>query len=109
MQVSPQNLILRDDTFLGVCEALGEDFRINSNFIRVAFALPLLWNPLAVVGAYVGVGIFVLLTRLIAPNPRDIAEPREARVGAGLAAETGVQRPGKGHDNARAHDLAAAA
>jgi phage shock protein PspC (stress-responsive transcriptional regulator) len=68
-----ENLITRDDTFLGVCEALGEDFRFNANWLRLAFGVSLLWNPMAVLGTYVGLGVIVALSRLISPNPRPAA------------------------------------
>lgn len=73
MQVSQGNLLMRDDTFLGVCEALGEDFGINSNLLRIAFAVPLLWNPTIVIGTYLALGILVMLTRLIIRSPRPAA------------------------------------
>ena len=34
------NLLLRNDTILGVCEALGQDFGINPTWLRVAFCRP---------------------------------------------------------------------
>ena len=64
------SLIARDDTFLGVCEGLGEDLRIPSSLLRLGFALALFFNPLAAVLAYLGAGVLVALSRLIAPNPR---------------------------------------
>lgn len=70
MPASRQNMFTRDDTFFGVCEALGEDFRIPSNLLRLVFALAFFWNPVAVTGIYFAIGALVLLTRLIAPGPR---------------------------------------
>ena len=64
------SLIARDDTILGICEALGEDFGFNPLWLRVAFAVTLLINPVAVVATYFACGAVVLLTRMIAPNPR---------------------------------------
>lgn len=64
------NLIARDDTLLGVCEALGEDFGFNPLFLRIAFAVSLLWSPLLSVAVYLGVGLLVLLSRWMAPNAR---------------------------------------
>jgi phage shock protein PspC (stress-responsive transcriptional regulator) len=68
---------MRNDTFLGVCEALGEDFRLNPFFLRVAFAATLLFAPVAVIGTYLGLGALVALSRWMAPNPRTAA-PDEA-------------------------------
>lgn len=67
-QANRTNLILRNDTILGVCEALGQDFGINANWFRVAFCLPVFWNPVAVIAAYFGVGAVVAVTRLAFPN-----------------------------------------
>ena len=41
------NLILRNDTILGVCEAIGQDFGFNPTWLRIAFCLPVFWNPAA--------------------------------------------------------------
>ena len=70
MQNLPENPFTRGDTVLGVCEALGEDFRFNPLLLRVAFAIGLFINPLATIGAYLGLGLVVLLSRLVVPNPR---------------------------------------
>jgi phage shock protein C len=63
-------LPLRDDTFLGVCQAIGEDFGFNPNWLRVPLAVALLWNPLAVFGVYAAAGLVVLASRLLVRNPR---------------------------------------
>ena len=68
--------------------------------------MPLLLNPVAAIALYLGVGALVLLTRLIAPNPRRavLAEP---------AVETGEPQgelalePATNNDNGE--ELAAAA
>lgn len=70
MQGSETNLFMRDDTFLGVCEAIGEDFGFNPLFLRVAFGVSVLWNPVAVLVAYLGLGVIVLASRLLFPNPK---------------------------------------
>jgi|ERR1051325_3536973 phage shock protein PspC (stress-responsive transcriptional regulator) len=86
MQAADQtNLIARDDTLLGVCQALGEDFGFNPLLLRVPLAALLLWNPVAVISTYLGAGAIVLLSRLLAPNPR-AARPAEAA--AEVAPET---------------------
>jgi phage shock protein PspC (stress-responsive transcriptional regulator) len=64
------NVFMRDDTFFGVCEALGEDFGFNSNWLRLVFGVSLLWNPTVVVAAYLGLGVLVAFSRLIVRNPR---------------------------------------
>jgi phage shock protein PspC (stress-responsive transcriptional regulator) len=64
------NLLLRDDTMLGVCQGLGEDFGFNPIWLRMAFGAMLLINPIAVVGTYLGLGLLVATSRLIFPRPR---------------------------------------
>ena len=73
MQTSQPPLWARDHTLLGVCEALGEDFGFNPMFLRIPFAVLLLWNPTIVVAIYFGLGALVLATRWLAPNPRRAA------------------------------------
>lgn len=64
----PTNLMLRNDTILGVCEALGQDFGINPMWLRVAFCVPIYWNPALVVGAYLAIGMLVAATRFAFPD-----------------------------------------
>lgn len=64
------SLFRRDDTFLGVCQALGEDFGFNPIFLRIAFAAPLIFAPVLVVEAYFALGAIVLVSRLLAPRPK---------------------------------------
>lgn len=66
----PTPLPLRDDTILGVCEALGQDFGFNPLWLRVGLSAGLLWNPYAVVGAYFGLGLLVMISRLVFPPVR---------------------------------------
>lgn len=63
------NLFTRNDTFFGVCEAIGQDFGFNPNWLRVAFAVPLLVNPAITFGAYLLLGVIVALSRYVAPRP----------------------------------------
>lgn len=70
------NLILRNDTILGVCEAVGQDFGFHANWLRVPLAAGVLISPVAVLAIYFGLGLAVLLSRLIAPAPRQAAAPR---------------------------------
>ena len=78
MQTSQPPLWARDHTLLGVCEALGEDFGFNPLFLRLPFAVLLLWNPTVVIATYFGLGALVLVTRWLAPNPRRAAAPEPA-------------------------------
>jgi phage shock protein C len=77
MQSYQPAVFWREDTLFGVCEALGEDFRFNPFFLRIALAVGLLWDPLAMISVYLGLAAIVLISRLLAPNPRPAvrAEP----------------------------------
>lgn len=79
------NLVLRNDTILGVCEAIGQDFGFNPNWLRIAFCAPVYWNPAVVVGVYLALGVVVAATRLAfpdrhaqAPAPAALAEVQSA-------------------------------
>ena len=70
MESARTNLFTRNDTLLGICEGIGEDFGFNANYLRVLLAVGLLWNPFAMVGIYLGLGVLVLATRLLVPSRR---------------------------------------
>lgn len=57
-------LPLRNDTLLGVCEAIGQDFGFNPLYLRLAFIAPLFLVPTASIAAYLGLGVIVAATRL---------------------------------------------
>lgn len=57
-------LPLRNDTLLGVCEAIGQDFGFNPLYLRLAFIAPLFLAPAASIAAYLGLGVIVAATRL---------------------------------------------
>lgn len=98
-QDQPQtNVFLRHDTLLGVCQGIGEEFGFNPNFLRVPFAAGILWNPLAIVGMYLGLGVAFALARWIYPKPQAAA----AHLGADHSAHPAA-------DNADADELHVAA
>jgi len=103
MQAAHENVLTRDDTFFGVCEALGQDFGFNPFFLRLALGLTLIWNPLASFAAYAALAIAVAVSRLLAPVPRP------ASAAATAEAPTGETAPAEGNDNADAEMLSAAA
>lgn len=78
MQTRQPSLFARDHTILGVCEGLGEDLGINPVFLRLALCVPLFLNWQATIVGYLAVGVVVLATRLIFPNPRVKAAKAEA-------------------------------
>lgn len=63
-------LPLRSHTILGVCEAVGEDFGFNPIFLRIPFAVGVLWNPLITFAAYFALGAVVLGSRLLFPRAK---------------------------------------
>ena len=86
-------LPLRSQTLLGVCEALGEDFGINANFIRVPLGAIVVFNVWAAVGVYLGLGVIILASRLLFPAAKTAAvtqvaapEPANSQVEARIAA-----------------------
>ena len=86
-QASTTNLLLRNDTILGVCEALGQDFGINPTWLRAAFCVPIFWNPLLVIGAYLALGLVIAGTRFAFPD-------RTAEVPATPSQLVGVETSG---------------
>ena len=70
MQATRFSFITREDTLLGVCAALGEDFGFNPTWLRVVFASLLLWNPTVVLSTYFGLFALVVASRLVFPNAR---------------------------------------
>jgi phage shock protein C len=69
------SLFAREDTFLGICEGLGEDTGLPPLALRLALALTLFWSPMAAIGAYLALGVVVLASRLLFPDRRAAAEP----------------------------------
>jgi phage shock protein C len=75
------NIMLRNDTILGVCEAIGQDVGINPNWLRVAFCVPVFWNPTLVMAAYLALGVIVAATRFAFPDrAAKIAAPAQPSV-----------------------------
>jgi phage shock protein PspC (stress-responsive transcriptional regulator) len=69
-------LPLRSHTILGVCEAIGEDFRFNPVWLRVVLSAMVLWSPMIAIGSYLALGVVVLFSRLVFPKAK--AESRAA-------------------------------
>ncbi|WP_298672815.1 PspC domain-containing protein [uncultured Sphingomonas sp.] len=53
----------------GVCRRLGDDFGFHPNILRVALAIGLVWSIEGVAFAYAAMGVIVLLSRMLAPEP----------------------------------------
>lgn len=76
----------RNDTMLGICEAVGQDLGFNPDWLRIALGIALLFNPLGVVAAYAALGIAVFASRLVAPSkPQRQSVPLAAQVPAAVA------------------------
>lgn len=67
------SLFAREDTMLGVCEGLGEELGVPPTLLRIAFAVGLFWNPLAMIAAYLTFGIALALFRRAFPPCRAAA------------------------------------
>ena len=63
-------LPLRSHTILGVCEAIGEDFGFNPNYLRIPLAASVLYSPMWAAVGYFALGLVVLASRLIFPTPK---------------------------------------
>jgi phage shock protein C len=81
-------LPLRNDTILGVCEAIGRDFGFNPLWLRLAFIAPIFFAPVATVLAYLGLGLVVAATRLLSPN-KAVEAPHLALSNESAKAEAG--------------------
>ena len=85
MQTVQPNPFTRDDTMLGVCQAIGDDLGFNPTILRAAFAIPLVWSPMMAAGIYLALGLAVLVSRLI------VREPRQAKAAIAEVTETAPQ------------------
>ncbi len=63
------------DNLFGVCAAIGEDFGFDPIWLRVGFAVALLFSLEAVLATYAALGLVVLVSRLIAPSRKPAAAP----------------------------------
>ena len=61
-------LPLRAHTILGVCEAIGEDFGFNPNYLRIPLAASVLYSPMWAAIGYFALGVVVLASRLVFPT-----------------------------------------
>lgn len=80
MQATQGNLLTRDDTILGVCQGLGEDLGFNPLWLRIAFAVLVYLNPMGAIAGYFGLGVVVLVSRLLVPNRRRAPTATAAQV-----------------------------
>jgi phage shock protein C len=72
-------LPLRNDTLLGVCEAIGQDFGFNPLWLRLAFIPGMFFSATWTIAAYLGLGAVVAATRYFAPNKPASEQAIEAK------------------------------
>ena len=86
------NLFTRSDTFFGICEGLGEDFRIPANLLRIGLAVLLFFNPAAAFATYGALGVLVLFSRLVVREPK-IPAPHDQPAQVELETEEELRLP----------------
>ncbi len=64
----------RNDTLLGVCAAIGDDFGFDPFWLRLALAFGLLVSLEKVLAAYAVAGVIVFASRKLFPQPRPQAD-----------------------------------
>jgi phage shock protein PspC (stress-responsive transcriptional regulator) len=72
-------LVLRNDTILGVCQGIGEEFGFHANWLRVPLAGMVLISPISAFGIYFALGFALLVARLVYPRRVVAAETRDER------------------------------
>lgn len=83
---------MRDDTFLGVFQTIGDGLHIPSNLLRLAVAPMLVWSPLTTFVLYLLAGIVVALLHWIVPGaPRAADAPEAEPAGSADAADAGEE------------------
>jgi phage shock protein C len=87
-QVNQPALPLRNHNILGVCEAIGEDFGFSPVLLRILFAVSVLWSPMIAICTYLALGVVVLASRLLFPEPKvDVPAAESAPVAQSETAE----------------------
>ena len=79
-ELRPVALPLRNDTILGVSQGLGEDFGISPNYFRVLFCGLMFWNVAIAIGAYLGAGVVVAVSRYFIPAQKMVVQRETASV-----------------------------
>ncbi len=63
-----RSILVRDDTLLGFCFAVAQDFGFDPLWLRILLAVVLFWSPMGAFGAYAALGAIVALSRWLAPD-----------------------------------------
>jgi phage shock protein C len=61
--------VARDDTLLGACYAVGEDFGFAPVYLRILFAFGIVSSPAIALAAYAALTAIVVLSRWMVPDP----------------------------------------
>ena len=69
-KIRPTALPLRNDTMLGVCTGIGEEFGFNPTYLRVAIASLFLVSFKIAIGIYLALGLALVAGRLLFPARR---------------------------------------
>lgn len=86
------NIVLRNDTILGVCEALGHDLGFNPNFLRVPLGAGIIFAPMLMVGIYLAMGAVVFVSRTFFPDKmQQVATPAVQAEDAPVAVNAQVE------------------
>jgi len=106
--VQDQHLFLRNDTILGLCEAIGREFGFHPNWLRVALCGAFFFDPVLVTAAYVALAVPVALIRWALP-PAAIANeaPAAPEAPKAPAAPAAPAAPPVPSDTAESMSLAA--
>jgi phage shock protein PspC (stress-responsive transcriptional regulator) len=87
------NVALRNDTILGVCEALGHDLGFNPNFLRVPLGAGIIFAPLLMVGIYLALGAVVFVSRTFFPDRVQQIATADEKVEAPQASNEQLELP----------------
>ena len=63
------SVFARDDTLLGACHGLGEDFGFDPAWLRILFAVGLFLSPAVAAAAYAACVAIVAAMRWLVPEP----------------------------------------
>jgi phage shock protein PspC (stress-responsive transcriptional regulator) len=72
-----EEYIAEPDKLFGICLAIGEALGFNPFYLRVALIALTVFNPVASISTYAGLGVLVLLAHIVFPKP-DSASTHEA-------------------------------
>ena len=86
------NLFSRQDTFFGICEAVGQDFGFNPLWLRLALGAAFVLQPVGVVVSYLALGLVVLVSRLAFPSS---AKPKQQQVALPQAPDRAAAEDGE--------------